>query len=145
LRAQRAFATRRAYGKSSGVPARPGESFGDASACATANCDQLLAESGVNAVMIEDSDRYGATLYGLGALQVGTEVTIVFLDAKGVERLVDSPAVGVCRRSSRTGQEYFYCLSAVRVVNQGKHKLRNRIRDFANRSLPAHRLSGQTS
>jgi hypothetical protein len=76
-------------------------------------------QAGTRAVMILDGDKYGATLYGLGALPVGTEVTIVFRDAKGVERLVDSLPLEFADESVEPGQDYFYCLSAVRVVGQG--------------------------
>jgi hypothetical protein len=102
-------------------------------------------QAGVKAVMIEDSDRYGATLYGLGALPVGTEVTIVFLDAKGVERLVESLPLEFADEAVEPGQEYFYCLSAVRVVGQGSTS--SEIESEISRIVRCRPigLSGQTS
>jgi len=76
-------------------------------------------QAGTRAVMVPDDDGYGGTLYGLGALSVGTEVTIVFRDAKGVERLVDSLPLEFADEAVEPGQDYFYCLSAIRVVGQG--------------------------
>ena len=76
-------------------------------------------QAGTRAVMVADDDGYGGTLYGLGALPVGTEVTIVFRDAKGIERLVDSLPLEFADESVDPGRDYFYCLSAVRVVGQG--------------------------
>jgi len=71
------------------------------------------------AVMLPDTDGYGATLYGLGALPAGTEVTIVFRDKKGIERLVDSLPLEFDDKAVDAGRDYFYCLTAVRVVVQG--------------------------
>jgi hypothetical protein len=77
-------------------------------------------QAGSQAVMIADADGYGATLYGLGALPAGTEVTVVFRDRKGVERLVDSLPLEFADELVQPGTDYFYCLSAVRtVVGQG--------------------------
>jgi hypothetical protein len=76
-------------------------------------------QAGSNAMMIPDSDGYGATLYGLGAMPAGTEVTIVFRDAKGIERLVDGLPLEFADEAVEPGQDYFYCLSAVRVAGQG--------------------------
>jgi hypothetical protein len=102
-------------------------------------------QAGVKAVIIEDSDRYGATLYGLGALPVGTEVTIVFLDAKGIERLVESLPLEFADEAVEPGQEYFYCLSAVRVVGQGSTS--SEIESEISRIVRCRPigLSGQTS
>jgi len=76
-------------------------------------------KAGSQVTMIADSDGYGATLYGLGLLAAGTEVTIVFRDAKGIERLVDSLPLEFADEAVEPGQDYFYRLSAVRVVDQG--------------------------
>jgi len=102
-------------------------------------------QAGANAVMVVDSDGYGATLYRLGALPAGTEVTIVFLDAKGLERLVDSLPLEFADEAVEPGQDYFYCLSAVRVVGQGgtSSELESEISRIV-RCRPIG-LSGQTS
>ncbi|MEN3325389.1 MAG: hypothetical protein V7638_196 [Acidobacteriota bacterium] len=76
-------------------------------------------EADTRAVMLPDTDGYGATLYGLGALPAGTEVTIVIRDKKGIERLVDSLPLEFDDKAVDPGRDYFYCLTAVRVVVQG--------------------------
>ncbi len=83
--------------------------------------------TGPLAVMVPDADGYGATLYGLGALTNGTEVTIVFRDAKGVERLVDSLALEFTDEAVEPGHDYFYCLSAVRVTAQAGAEIESQV------------------
>lgn len=70
------------------------------------------------AVMVIDDDRYGAQLYGLGALADNTELLIVFSDAKGVERLVERLPLEFVDESAAPARDYFYCVSALRLVGQ---------------------------
>jgi hypothetical protein len=75
-------------------------------------------QAGSQAVMVVDDDGYGAQLYGLGALAENTELIIVFRDAKGVERLVDRLPLEFVDESTSPAHDYFYCVSALRLVGQ---------------------------